>query len=184
MWPVRQQVSLTDGICFTSVALAGTSSSSATAHWLTLCYVLFPVFLSSLQMFTKNKGIKNLWTIKEVANILGGVYVVLSHYSASTRPNENTRPCIRMFLLSGIDQSSVCVSVGVFGICAWWSNSRSPFIFISVRHASVTLLRHCNRLHCSSLFRLSAHAWQFDCLSFPHRFLPIISALCVPPPPP
>lgn len=45
--------------------------------------------------------------------------------------------------------------------------------------ASVTPLRHCNRLHCSSLFRLSAHAWQFDCLSFPHRFPPIISALCV-----
>lgn len=76
---------------------------------------------------------------------LGGC-VDSSHPSASTR----------ILPLFGIDQLSV--RDGVFGIGVQRTNSPSPFIFISVRHASVTPLRHCNRLHCSSLFRLSAHA--------------------------
>lgn len=81
-----------------------------------------------------------------------------------------------------IQRACVCVC-GVFGARAQQHNSPSAFIFVCVHAASVTLLHHCNRLHCSSLFRLSAHAWQFDCLSFPHRFPPIISALCVCVPP-
>lgn len=42
----------------------------------------------------------------------------------------------------------------------------------------VTPQRQCNCLHCSSLFHLSAYAWQFDCLSFPQISTHNISTLC------
>lgn len=75
-----------------------------------------------------------------------------------------SRPCIRTLLISDCMCVCVCVCSG--------PNSPPPSAFISAceNGASVTVLRHCNRLHSSSLFRLSAHAWQFDCLSSPHRF--------------
>lgn len=101
----------------------------------------------------------------------------LSHHSASMRPK---------WVVSLLRRWSVeraCCAFGVHAQRQWRNSPLSLHLHLCAHDASVTPLRHCNRLHCSSLFRLSAHAWQFDCLSFPHRFPPIISALCVLHPP-
>lgn len=91
-----------------------------------------------------------------VASIIQGLALARTHYC-------HVR-CVQDFFFSLV-------------VFAWIPPSSS-----SSSSASVTLLRHCNRLRSSSLFRLSAHAWQFDCLSFPRSFPSLISPLSPPPP--
>lgn len=107
--------------------------------------------------------------------LLGGVGCG-SHHS---RPNESVEALYQdasPLWHWSIERARVCVlylgSVHSGVIPPFPSSSSVCAMPLSLRYATVIV-------STVPLFRLSAHAWQFDCLSLLHRFPPVISARCV-----